>query len=312
MDKQFKKIGEPSWFTIRVARTFRFAKQDRKVFAGNMSVSRVFIKAARGRALLGIYWVCICLCLAHESPASPPKAKQPQAETSNAFSILDSLKHYYIDLYQPELESFIAEANCSVYPDEDIIIYYSGEEGLEVNSLNPEAEILVKSLLLTTGMGLREIWENFGFSARDGEEEIYIYSTEKQGNITRLTLKPIIPFLFTEVTLKIDTKNWLIKGAKINTPDQKILTQLTYLASRQTGKHRFPQEIDVLADSTKATITHTYQKHEVTSSEDVWLPSKSVIIQEGPTIHKKLQHITVTYTPVKINSKNVLNTDEPR
>ena len=199
-----------------------------------------------------------------------------------AHPFLDSLKYYYIDVFQPELHTLVMEAKCSVFQDDNIRIYFSKEEGLRVESESSEACGLVKSFLLSTGLGLCSIWESF-------EETKFADTVREEGANVWLTIIPEEPGLFTRAILKMDKDNWLIKEVKVTTEEQEILAQITY-------KSRLPVNITVTADSLKSKIKHTYIK-----DKGLLFPSKTEVIQQGPNLPKELKHITITYSNIKIN-----------
>lgn len=169
--------------------------------------------------------------------------------------ILDSLFAQY-NLNKPEQLQMIAK--CSLVQDTVFKVHFVKGEELTVEG-PPLAREIVKGALMLTGLGLPELYRNFG-------GVLFIDTVIAEGNW--FTIIPKDTFLFVEAKLKI--KDWLIKEVRILAQGQDIQGKITY----ESG---LPVSITVEADSLKYTIEHKY-RNGIPSRTELTTPEKHIII----------------------------------
>ena len=179
-----------------------------------------------------------------------------------SYPFLDSLFAQY-SLNKPERLQMIAK--CSLAQDTVFKVHFVKGEELAVEG-PPLARELVKGALILTGLGLPELYRNFG-------GVLFIDTVIAEGNW--FTITPKDTFLFVEAKLKIE--NWLIKEARIRAQGQDIQGKITY----ESG---LPVNIAVEADSLKYTIEHKYKDG---------IPSRTEITASG-------KYIVITYKEVEL------------
>jgi hypothetical protein len=181
-------------------------------------------------------------------------------------------------------------AKCSALEEEtEFKVLFEKSRGVEVipvniGDLDLESSILgesmvcelIRSSLLLTGMGVVSL---MGPSFVD----TLIFKDNW------LTVIPKDTSLF--ITAKLKVEKWIIKEAKIKTPNENIYAKISYHSG-------VPVNIEATANDMKFLITHKYKK-----IGKFLIPKHTKIVDQSFTLPEEFQHITITYSNFYIPKK---------
>ena len=220
------------------------------------------------------------------------------AIAEDAFSILKKLEVNYVGLEKPGLKTLIAKAECSVFPDAIIMVYWSKDKGLKtkIEGGGPGAMAsgpMVKGFVSAAGLGTKKTSEESKLTEESVVGTHKLATLADGSEVTELTFIPKEgqELGFTKMIMMVDTKEWVVRQSRTITEEAEVVTDIAY-------ENGLPSEIVSTAGQVKSTITNTYMKQD-----EFTVPVKTEITMEGPDIPENMKHITVTYSDINVNAE---------
>jgi len=220
------------------------------------------------------------------------------AIAQDAFSILDKLENNYIGLEKEGLNTFMAKASVSAFPDADITVYWLREKGLKViakggGPATMAAGPMVKGYMGTAGLGMEKMSKQSKLTKETVEATAKAVTLKDGTKATEITFIPKDgqDLGFKKMVLKVDTDKWLVRQSVTTTKEGEAAADMIYEGGLLA-------KIVSSAGDVKITIANTFTKADKFS-----VPAKHVVEMKGPNIPKEMQSITITYSDIKVNTK---------
>ncbi|MFH0888701.1 MAG: hypothetical protein V1871_05770 [Planctomycetota bacterium] len=257
--------------------------------------------------------------------ATIPATEEEIVKADDAFTVLEQLEKNYVGLVERlGLDTLIAKARCSSFPDIPAMIYCAKDKGLKtkIEGGGPAGIVatpLIEGYLTYAIVGIRKPIKEYKLTKENVSATSELVILKDGTQVTQLTFIPKTgkTLEFTKIIMSVEPKKWLIIQLKITEKGKETSTECEYnkeclpvkIAMTGTGvgsmiKKTFPQDclpLDMAmanVSGAEFTITNTY-----TTEGKFTVPAKTEITIEGKNIPKELGSTTITYSDFKVNVK---------
>lgn len=246
-------------------------------------------------------------------------------KADDAFSVLEQLEKNYVGLVERlGLDTLIAKARCSSFPDIPAMIYCAKDKGLKtkIEGGGPAAILatpLIEGYLTYAIVGIQKPINEYKLTKENVIATSELVTLKDATNVTQLTFipKPGKTLEFTKIIMSVETKRWLIMQLKITEKGKETSIECEYnkdclpIKITMTGSgvssmiiKTFPKDCLPInmamanVSGAEFTITNTY-----TTEGKFTVPAKTELTIAGKNIPKEIGSTTITYSDIKVNVK---------
>lgn len=284
----------------------------------------------KGKTIVIIALVTLTLLIGYTKMSATEKetgktTEEEIVKAEDAFTVLEQLEKNYVGLVERlGLDTLIAKARCSSFPDIPAMIYCAKDKGLKtkIEGGGPAgllATPLIEGYLTYAIVGIQKPIKEYKLTKENVSATSELVTLRDVTNVTQLTFipKPGKTLEFTKIIMSIETKRWLIMQLKITEKGKEtsidceynkecLPTKITMTGSGVASviKKTFPKDCLPInmamtaAIGAEFTITNTY-----TTEGKFTVPAKTEITIAGKNIPKEIGSTTITYSDIKVNVK---------